>query len=45
VDPSEWDWTQIVVDHVDVHASNYSESVRFYETVFAPLRIPTISKT
>ena len=45
MDPSEWDWTRIVVDHVDVHASDYPESVRFYETVLAPLGIPTISKT
>ncbi len=45
MDPSEWDWTRIVVDHVDVHASNYSESVRFYETVLAPLGIPRIAET
>ena len=44
MDPSEWDWTRIVVDHVDVHASNYSESVRFYETVLAPLGIPRIAE-
>jgi hypothetical protein len=45
MDPTEWDWTRIVVDHLDVHASDYGESVRFYETVLAPLGIPTIHKT
>ena len=23
MDASEWDWTRIVVDHIDVHASHY----------------------
>jgi len=36
----EWDWSQHVVDHVDLHASDYDESVRFYATVLAPLGIP-----
>jgi catechol 2,3-dioxygenase-like lactoylglutathione lyase family enzyme len=38
----EWDWTRTVVDHLDVHASSYAESVRFYETVLAPLGIPKL---
>ena len=42
MDPTEWDWSRIVVDHLDVHASDYAESVRFYETVLAPLGIPRI---
>jgi catechol 2,3-dioxygenase-like lactoylglutathione lyase family enzyme len=45
MDPSEWDWTRIVVDHLDVHASDYGESVRFYETVLAPLGIPRLAET
>jgi catechol 2,3-dioxygenase-like lactoylglutathione lyase family enzyme len=45
MDPSEWDWTRIVVDHLDVHASDYAESVRFYETVLVPLGIPRIAET
>jgi catechol 2,3-dioxygenase-like lactoylglutathione lyase family enzyme len=45
VDPHEWDWTRIVVDHLDVHASDYAESVRFYETALAPLGIPRIAET
>lgn len=38
----EWDWTRTVVDHLDVHASRYRESVRFYEVVLAPLGIPKL---
>jgi catechol 2,3-dioxygenase-like lactoylglutathione lyase family enzyme len=37
-----WDWSLRVFDHVDVHASDYPESVRFYETVLAPLGIPKL---
>ena len=36
----EWDWSRHVVDHLDLHASDYDESVRFYATVLAPLAIP-----
>ena len=36
----EWDWSQHVVDHVEVHASDYDETVRFYATVLEPLGIP-----
>jgi catechol 2,3-dioxygenase-like lactoylglutathione lyase family enzyme len=39
VTSEEWDWTRTVVDHLDLHASSYSESVRFYETVLTPLGI------
>ena len=45
MEPGEWDWTRIVVDHLDVHASDYAKSVRFYETVLAPLGIPRIAGT
>jgi catechol 2,3-dioxygenase-like lactoylglutathione lyase family enzyme len=45
VDPTEWDWTRIVVDHLDLHASDYAESVRFYGTVLEPLGIPRIHET
>jgi catechol 2,3-dioxygenase-like lactoylglutathione lyase family enzyme len=37
-----WDWTRRVVDHLDVHASDFATSVRFYETVLAPLDIPKL---
>jgi catechol 2,3-dioxygenase-like lactoylglutathione lyase family enzyme len=33
-----------VFDHVDVHASDYGESVRFYETVLAALAMPRIAE-
>jgi len=41
----EWDWTRRTIDHVDVHASDYAESVRFYETALAALGIPRIAET
>jgi len=37
----EFDWTRHVVDHLDLHASDYDASVRFYKTVLAPLEIPS----
>jgi catechol 2,3-dioxygenase-like lactoylglutathione lyase family enzyme len=45
MDASGWDWVRIVVDHIDVHASDYTESLRFYETVLAPLGIPRVSQS
>jgi catechol 2,3-dioxygenase-like lactoylglutathione lyase family enzyme len=41
-DAESWDWSRRVFDHLDVHASDYAESVRFYETVLAPLGIPKL---
>ena len=38
----EWDWSRPVVDHVDLRASRFRESVRFYETVLAALGIPKL---
>jgi catechol 2,3-dioxygenase-like lactoylglutathione lyase family enzyme len=43
VSVENWDWTRIVVDHVDVHAADYALSVRFYATVLAPLGVPQIA--
>jgi Glyoxalase/Bleomycin resistance protein/Dioxygenase superfamily len=43
MDAREWDWTQHVVDHLDLHAGDYEATVRFYETVLEPLGIPKIS--
>ena len=37
-----WDWSLRVFDHVEVHASDYGESIRFYETVLAPIGIPKL---
>lgn len=44
VDAGSWDWSLRIFDHIDVHASDFSESVRFYETVLAPLGIPKIAE-
>jgi hypothetical protein len=45
VKPEDWDWSRSIFDHVDVPASDYTESVRFYETVLATLAIPRIAET
>jgi catechol 2,3-dioxygenase-like lactoylglutathione lyase family enzyme len=37
----EWDWSQHVVDHIELHATDYDASVAFYATVLAPLGIPS----
>jgi catechol 2,3-dioxygenase-like lactoylglutathione lyase family enzyme len=44
MDVETWDWSRRIFDHVDVHASDYEESVRFYETVLEPLRISKLSE-
>jgi catechol 2,3-dioxygenase-like lactoylglutathione lyase family enzyme len=42
MDVQSWDWSRRLFDHVEVHASDYAESVRFYETVLAPLGVPKL---
>jgi hypothetical protein len=42
---SEWDWTLRVFDHVQLNASDYTASVRFYETVFIAARNPEDRRT
>jgi catechol 2,3-dioxygenase-like lactoylglutathione lyase family enzyme len=39
----DWDWSVRLFDHVDLHAGDYEQSVRFYETVLAPLGIPKLA--
>lgn len=39
---AEWDWSRPVVDHLDLHARDFRESVRFYETVLGPLGVPKL---
>jgi catechol 2,3-dioxygenase-like lactoylglutathione lyase family enzyme len=41
---AEFDWSRHVVDHVDLHASDYDASVRFYAAVLAPLGVPSWSE-
>src|SRR5687768_12063217 len=41
-EPEGWDWSRKVVDHLDLHASDFAESVRFYQTVLRPLGIPKL---
>jgi len=40
--PEAWDWTRLVVDHLDLHARDFRRSVLFYETVLTPLGIPKL---
>jgi catechol 2,3-dioxygenase-like lactoylglutathione lyase family enzyme len=42
VRPEDWDWRRPVVDHLDLHASDFPRSVLFYETVLTPLGIPKL---
>jgi catechol 2,3-dioxygenase-like lactoylglutathione lyase family enzyme len=42
VKPEDWDWSRVVVDHLDLHASRFADSVRFYEAVLTPLGIPKL---
>jgi catechol 2,3-dioxygenase-like lactoylglutathione lyase family enzyme len=43
LDPDrDWDWSRPIFDHVDVFVRDLRESVRFYETVLAPLDVPMI---
>jgi catechol 2,3-dioxygenase-like lactoylglutathione lyase family enzyme len=41
-DPETWDWSRPLFDHVQLHVRDVAESVRFYETVLAPLGIPLV---
>jgi catechol 2,3-dioxygenase-like lactoylglutathione lyase family enzyme len=43
--PDSWDWSLRVFDHVDLQATDYGESVRFYETVLRPLGIPKLTES
>jgi catechol 2,3-dioxygenase-like lactoylglutathione lyase family enzyme len=44
VSVESWDWSLRIFDHVEVHASDYVESVRFYETVLEPLGLPKLAE-
>ena len=39
-----WDWSRRVFDHVDVHASDYAESVRFYQVVLEALGVAKLDE-
>jgi catechol 2,3-dioxygenase-like lactoylglutathione lyase family enzyme len=38
----DWDWTRIVIDHVQLDVRDAQASIRFYKTVLDPLGIPPI---
>jgi catechol 2,3-dioxygenase-like lactoylglutathione lyase family enzyme len=39
-----WNWSLRIFDHVDLQASDYAQSLRFYEEVLAPLGIRKLSE-
>jgi len=41
VTPEDWDWEKHVVDHLELHASDFDASVRFYAAVLTPLGVPS----
>jgi catechol 2,3-dioxygenase-like lactoylglutathione lyase family enzyme len=43
--PETWDWSRPIYDHVQLHVRDLRASVRFYETVLAPLGIPLFYAT
>jgi catechol 2,3-dioxygenase-like lactoylglutathione lyase family enzyme len=38
----EWDWTRVVIDHVQIDVRDAQASIRFYKTVLDPLGIPPL---
>jgi catechol 2,3-dioxygenase-like lactoylglutathione lyase family enzyme len=38
----DWDWTRVVIDHVQLAVSDAQESIRFYKTVLETLGIPPL---
>jgi catechol 2,3-dioxygenase-like lactoylglutathione lyase family enzyme len=42
MDADDFDWGRPVLDHLDLRASDFRVSVRFYETVLRPLGIPKL---
>ena len=38
----EWDWTRVVIDHVQIDVRDAQASIRFYKTVLEPLAIPPL---
>ena len=37
----EWDWSQHVIDHLELHVGDYDASIAFYAAVLTPLGIPS----
>jgi catechol 2,3-dioxygenase-like lactoylglutathione lyase family enzyme len=45
MDPSEWDWSRPVFDHVHLRVRDLQAAKAFYETVLEPLGIPLLFDT
>jgi catechol 2,3-dioxygenase-like lactoylglutathione lyase family enzyme len=42
MDPTEWDWSRPIFDHVHLRVRDVQAAKAFYETVLAPLGIPLL---
>jgi catechol 2,3-dioxygenase-like lactoylglutathione lyase family enzyme len=38
----EWDWTRVVIDHVQLNVRDAATSIAFYKRLLAPLGIPPL---
>ena len=45
MDPSDWDWSRPIFDHVHLRVSDLQAAKAFYETVLEPLGIPLMFDT
>jgi catechol 2,3-dioxygenase-like lactoylglutathione lyase family enzyme len=45
MDPSEWDWSRPIFDHVHLRVADLKASKAFYETVLEPLGVPLLFDT
>jgi catechol 2,3-dioxygenase-like lactoylglutathione lyase family enzyme len=39
---SDWDWTRVVIDHVQISVRDAAESIAFYKALLEPLGIPPL---
>jgi catechol 2,3-dioxygenase-like lactoylglutathione lyase family enzyme len=42
MDPTEWDWSRPIFDHVHLRVRDLQAAKAFYETVLAPIGIPLL---
>jgi catechol 2,3-dioxygenase-like lactoylglutathione lyase family enzyme len=45
MDPSQWDWSRPIFDHVHLRVRDLQAAKAFYETVLGPLAIPVMIDT
>ena len=45
MDPTDWDWSKPIFDHVHLRVADVQATKRFYELVLEPLGIPLMTDT